>query len=90
MCIPLRMDLPYRIELFGDEVDSTTQLDPGSQLSVESLLNVSLMPNVQTRLVRKSASLPGFYSFQHVYLDQRFSTYPQCSPKIVRKSELKF
>ena len=46
-------DLPYRIELFGDEVDSIRSFDPGSQLSVESLLKVSLMPNVQTRLVQE-------------------------------------
>ncbi len=44
-------DLPYRIELFGDEVESIRSFDPGSQLSVTSLDKVSLMPNVQTRLV---------------------------------------
>jgi transcription-repair coupling factor (superfamily II helicase) len=46
-------ELPYRIELFGDEVDSIRSFDPGSQLSVESLDKVSLMPNVQTRLVKE-------------------------------------
>lgn len=44
-------DLPYRIELFGDEVESIRSFDPGSQLSVTSLDKVSLMPNVQTRLI---------------------------------------
>lgn len=44
-------ELPYRIELFGDEVDSIRSFDPGSQLSVETLEKISLMPNVQTRLV---------------------------------------
>jgi transcription-repair coupling factor (superfamily II helicase) len=46
-------ELPYRIELFGDEVDSIRSFDPGSQLSVEVLSKVSLMPNVQTRLVQE-------------------------------------
>jgi transcription-repair coupling factor (superfamily II helicase) len=46
-------ELPYRIELFGDEVDSIRSFDPGSQLSVERLEKVSLMPNVQTRLVQE-------------------------------------
>jgi len=46
-------DLPYRIELSGDEVDSIRSFDPGSQLSVENLPKVSLMPNVQTRLVQE-------------------------------------
>ena len=42
---------PYRIELFGDEVDSIRTFNPGSQLSIEEHHDVSLMPNVQTRLV---------------------------------------
>ncbi len=46
-------ELPYRIELFGDEVDSIRSFDPGSQLSVEVWDKVSLMPNVQTRLVQE-------------------------------------
>jgi transcription-repair coupling factor (superfamily II helicase) len=46
-------ELPYRIELFGDEVDSIRSFDPGSQLSVETLDKTSLMPNVQTRLVQE-------------------------------------
>lgn len=46
-------ELPYRIELFGDEVDSIRSFDPGSQLSVDQLGTVSLMPDVQTRLVQE-------------------------------------
>ncbi len=54
-------ELPYRIELSGEEVDSIRSFDPGSQLSVESLEKVSLMPNVQTRLVQEDRqSLPEF------------------------------
>lgn len=46
-------ELPYRIELFGEEVDSIRSFDPGSQLSVETVDKVNLMPNVQTRLVKE-------------------------------------
>ncbi len=46
-------EFPFRIELFGDEVDSIRTFDPGSQLSVSALDKVSLMPNVQTRLVQE-------------------------------------
>ncbi|MGB4974126.1 MAG: DEAD/DEAH box helicase, partial [Cyclobacteriaceae bacterium] len=46
-------DHPYRIELFGDEVESIRSFDPGSQLSVEVVDHVSLMPNVHTRLVQE-------------------------------------
>jgi transcription-repair coupling factor (superfamily II helicase) len=54
-------ELPYRIELFGDEVDSIRSFDPGSQLSVEQLDKVSLMPNVQTRLVQEDRQ--SFFDF---------------------------
>lgn len=46
-------ELPFRIELFGDQVDSIRSFDPGSQLSVEELTKINLMPNVQTRLVQE-------------------------------------
>ncbi len=45
-------ELPYRIELFGDEVDSIRTFDPGSQLSVDSLDIVNIIPNVQSKLMQ--------------------------------------
>ncbi|MFN8334992.1 MAG: transcription-repair coupling factor [Cyclobacteriaceae bacterium] len=46
-------ELPYRIELFGDEVDSIRSFDPGSQLSVDTLTQISIIPNVQTKLMQE-------------------------------------
>ncbi|HMK07328.1 MAG TPA: CarD family transcriptional regulator, partial [Flavobacterium sp.] len=46
-------EIPYRIELFGDEVDSIRSFDPGSQLSVEMLENINVIPNIQTRLIQE-------------------------------------
>lgn len=46
-------ELPYRIELFGDEVDSIRSFDPGSQLSVEVLEHINIIPNVQTKLMQE-------------------------------------
>lgn len=46
-------ELPYRIELFGNEVDSIRSFDPGSQLSVAEVDTIHIMPNVQTRLVKE-------------------------------------
>jgi transcription-repair coupling factor (superfamily II helicase) len=46
-------ELPYRIELFGDEVDSIRTFEPGSQLSVEEFEQVNVIPNVQTRLMQE-------------------------------------
>lgn len=46
-------ELPYRIELFGDEVDSIRTFDPGSQISVDELKKVNIIPNVQTKLIQE-------------------------------------
>ncbi|HEY0678336.1 MAG TPA: transcription-repair coupling factor [Chitinophagaceae bacterium] len=40
---------PYRIELFGNDVDSIRIFDPESQLSERKLLQVSIIPNVETQ-----------------------------------------
>ncbi|MEO7394538.1 MAG: transcription-repair coupling factor [Chitinophagaceae bacterium] len=37
---------PYRIELFGNDVDSIRIIDPESQLSERRLLQVSIIPNI--------------------------------------------
>jgi transcription-repair coupling factor (superfamily II helicase) len=40
---------PYRIELFGNDVDSIRIIDPETQLSERRLLQVSIIPNVDTQ-----------------------------------------
>ena len=46
-------ELPCRIELFGDEVDSIRTFEPGSQLSVEPQQAINIIPNVQTKLIQE-------------------------------------
>ncbi len=41
-------DQPYRIELFGDEVESIRAFDPLNQLSLKKIQQVSIIPNLQT------------------------------------------
>ena len=40
---------PYRIELFGNEVDSIRIFDPETQLSERKLLSVNIIPNIETQ-----------------------------------------
>lgn len=40
---------PYRIELFGNEVDSIRIFNPETQLSERKLLSVSILPNIETK-----------------------------------------
>jgi transcription-repair coupling factor (superfamily II helicase) len=46
-------DIPYRMEFFGDEIESIRLFDPHTQLSVEDLKFATLIPNVQTKLTQE-------------------------------------
>ena len=46
-------DLPYRIELFGKNVESIRTFDPETQLSVEIKNAISVIPDVQTKLLEE-------------------------------------
>ena len=46
-------ETPYRIEFFGDEVDSIRTFDPSSQLSLAPHAKVSILPNVQTSMLKE-------------------------------------
>ena len=47
---------PYRIELFGNDVDSIRIVDPETQLSERKLLQVSIIPNVDTQFEDEAKS----------------------------------
>jgi transcription-repair coupling factor (superfamily II helicase) len=44
---------PYRLELFGNEVDSIRIIDPETQLSERRLLQVTIIPNVESQFDSK-------------------------------------
>jgi transcription-repair coupling factor (superfamily II helicase) len=44
---------PYRLELFGKEIESIRTFDPDTQLSIASVDLISLIPNVQTKLLQE-------------------------------------
>ncbi len=44
-------DEPYRIEFFGDDVDSIRTFDVETQLSLEKVKKVSIIPNVENKTV---------------------------------------
>jgi transcription-repair coupling factor (superfamily II helicase) len=54
-------DLPYRVEFFGDEVESLRTFDPATQLSVQAMNHVTIIPNVQTKLLQHSHA--SFFDF---------------------------
>jgi transcription-repair coupling factor (superfamily II helicase) len=44
-------DEPYRIEFFGDEVDSIRTFDVETQLSTEKISKINIMPNVENKML---------------------------------------
>ena len=47
-------DEPYRIEFFGDEVDSIRTFDVETQLSIEQIKKISIIPNVANKLLEEN------------------------------------
>jgi transcription-repair coupling factor (superfamily II helicase) len=54
-------ELPYRIEFFGEDVDSIRTFEPGTQLSAQQMNHVTLIPNIQTKLLKESRE--SFFDF---------------------------
>lgn len=55
------LDHPYRIEFFGDEIESIRKFDPVSQLSVAKLTRATVVPNVGNKTLHESQE--PFFSF---------------------------
>ena len=54
-------ELPYRIEFNGDKVESIRTFNPADQLSEQKLSRITIIPNVQTRLLKESRE--SFFQF---------------------------
>ena len=46
-------DEPYRIEFFGDEIDSIRTFDVETQLSIEKLKKINIMPNMANKMLEE-------------------------------------
>jgi transcription-repair coupling factor (superfamily II helicase) len=54
-------EYPYRIELFGDEIDSIRLFNPESQLSMQSVNQINIIPDVQSKLTQETRET--FFNF---------------------------
>lgn len=54
-------DDPYRVEFFGDEIDSIRTFDPASQLSKKNYKKIHILPNVQDHNLMESRE--AFFDF---------------------------
>lgn len=46
-------ELPFRIELYGNKIESIRCFDPATQLSEQNMAFITIIPNIQTGLVRE-------------------------------------
>ncbi|MEQ1732159.1 MAG: transcription-repair coupling factor [Bacteroidia bacterium] len=46
-------DYPYRVEFFGNEVDSIRSFDVSDQLSIKHYNNIQIIPNVQGKMMQE-------------------------------------
>ncbi len=54
-------EFPYRIELFGNEIENIRTFNPDTQLSIEKKNVISVVPNVQTKLLQENRE--SFFEF---------------------------
>jgi transcription-repair coupling factor (superfamily II helicase) len=54
-------EFPYRIELFGNEIESIRTFNPDTQLSVEKKDIIAIVPNTQTKLLKENRE--SFFEF---------------------------
>ncbi|MCY7359321.1 MAG: DEAD/DEAH box helicase, partial [Rudanella sp.] len=47
-------EFPFRIDLFGDEVESIRKFNPESQISTGDVPFINIIPNIQTKLVEET------------------------------------
>jgi len=47
-------DEPYRIEFFGDEVDSIRTFDVATQLSTDQIKKITIIPNVENKAMQET------------------------------------
>jgi transcription-repair coupling factor (superfamily II helicase) len=51
---PMGSLVPYRVDLFDDEIDSIRSFDVETQLSIEKLKKISIIPNVENKLLQEN------------------------------------
>jgi transcription-repair coupling factor (superfamily II helicase) len=74
-------DKPYRIELFGNDVDSIRIVDPETQLSERKLLQVSIIPNIDTQFENKEKI--SLFNFLHGNTVVWLQDYELCKERLM-------
>jgi transcription-repair coupling factor (superfamily II helicase) len=65
---PISSELPYRIEFFGDEIESIRRFEPETQRSVGPADKFQVLPRSEKRLLREAAAAAGMLTAVTDYL----------------------
>lgn len=89
-------EAPYRIEFFGDEVESIRVFDVETQLSVQRMQSITLVPNIENKFESKqrqpfldyfSSNTPVFTSQSNVFAQQIDKLYQKVEQVFERQSK---
>lgn len=84
-------DNPYRIELFGDDVESIRSFDPITQLSVDKHKHLQVVPNVQVSLIsEENVSIFDFIGEQYTIWVSSMERSIYQLDQAFHKAELKY
>ena len=71
-------DLPYRIELFDDEVESLRTFEPDTQLSQRKIAELTIIPNINAHFIKETtASLFEFLPKQTIVWFRDFDLFKE-------------
>ena len=84
-------DEPYRIEFFGDEVDRIRTFDVETQLSIDKLKKISIMPNMANKMLEeKRESFLKYISSKTVIFAKNTSFIKDDLDKLFAKAEREY
>lgn len=84
-------DVPYRIEFFGDEIDSIRTFDVETQLSLVQVKKVSIIPNVENKMMEEDReSVLKYISSKTVILYKNEEIISSSIDKLFKKASTAF
>ncbi len=84
-------DKPFRVEFFGDEIDSIRAFDIETQLSSDRVKELKIMPNVENKhLEEKRESLLQYLSSETIIINKNTGRLTDRLDKLYNKAELAF
>jgi transcription-repair coupling factor (superfamily II helicase) len=81
-------DNPYRIEFFGDDIDSIRTFDIETQLSIEKLKKINIIPNIENKMLEeKRESFLKYISSKTIVLAKNIELSRNRLNKLFSKAE---